>query len=51
MFTSFLQRNFTSRPIANDRSITLLELLHVCPEGDEERAQASNQVPESPVSR
>ncbi len=51
MFTSFLQRNFTSRTIANDRSITLLKLLHACPEGDEERAQASNQVTKSPVPR
>ncbi len=46
---SFLRRHFASRPIANDRSITLLKLLHTCPQGDEERAQVSNQVPRSSV--
>src|SRR6266516_5328714 len=30
---------------------TLLKLLHACPEGDQERAQASNQVPKSPAPR
>ena len=36
MFTSFLQRPFTSPTLANDRSITLLKLLHAYPEGGEE---------------
>jgi hypothetical protein len=44
-------KSLISRPKANDRLLTPLKLLHVCPERHQAYAQASNQMPQQSLPR